>query len=406
VYRLTVLVIGAVLVASACGATGDGNASPAEAEPTTPATTGTSSTLVAAPRDLPDGPSALNDRFDESFPEPLIDPADIISGGPPPDGIPPVDDPQFVSVAAADEWLNDPEPVLVVDIDGDVRGYPIQILMWHEIVNDTVGGVPLAVTYCPLCNSAVTFERTVRGVETTFGTSGSLYFSNLVMYDRATESLWNQLDGRAVVGVLTGDSLTQVPSSTVSWEVFKETLSEAQVLDRERTGASRPYGTNPYTGLDDPDGQPFLFTGDVDVRAKAMQRVVAMENGELARAWTLEAVSGDGVANATNDEFDGRPLVILWQQGEASALDSSDIAAGRDVGSVGVFYSTLDGQQLTLEPEGETFVDVETSSTWSILGEAIDGPLEGARLEPATFVRTFWFSWAAFRPGTELVEAP
>ena len=157
--------------------------------------------------DLPDGPSALDDGFDESFPTPLVDPADILSGGPPPDGIPPVDDPQFVTVAA-DEPLNDPEPVLVVDIDGDVRAYPIQILMWHEIVNDTVGGVPLAVTYCPLCNSAITFERTARGVETTFSTSGSLYSANLVMYDRVTKSLWNRLDGRAVVGVVTGETLT------------------------------------------------------------------------------------------------------------------------------------------------------------------------------------------------------
>jgi hypothetical protein len=355
---------------------------------------------------LPEGPSALEDPFDPSFPEPLIDPADILSGGPPPDGIPPIDDPQFVSVAEADEWLNDPEPILVVDIDGDVRGYPMQILMWHEIVNDTVGGVPLAVTYCPLCNSAITFERTIRGVETTFGTSGSLYSSNLVMYDRATESLWNQLDGRATVGLLTGETLAQVPSSTVSWEVFKETRPNGKVVDRDRTGATRPYGTNPYTGLDDPEGQPFLFRGDIDVRAKAMQRVVAMENGDVAKAWALDAVGGRGVATVTNDEFDDRPLVILWQEGEASALDSSDIAAGRDVGTVGAFFSTLDGQRLTFEARDDTFVDLETSSTWNILGEAIDGELGGARLEPATFVRTFWFSWAAFRPETELVEAP
>jgi hypothetical protein len=397
------------IVLAACGsaAVDDGGAGTGLVEQgaTAPnASADTSSTVVSGV--LPEGPSALEDPFDPSFPEPLIDPADILSGGPPPDGIPPIDDPQFVSVAEADEWLNDPEPILVVDIDGDVRGYPMQILMWHEIVNDTVGGVPLAVTYCPLCNSAITFERTIRGVETTFGTSGSLYFSNLVMYDRATESLWNQLDGRATVGLLTGETLAQVPSSTVSWEVFKETRPNGKVVDRDRTGATRPYGTNPYTGLDDPEGQPFLFRGDIDVRAKAMQRVVAMENGDVAKAWALDAVGGRGVATVTNDEFDDRPLVILWQEGEASALDSSDIAAGRDVGTVGAFFSTLDGQRLTFEARDDTFVDLETSSTWNILGEAIDGELGGARLEPATFVRTFWFSWAAFRPETELVEAP
>lgn len=393
------------LVLAACGgaAIEDRTATTAAAAPEPSSTDTPSTTSTAVAGGLPEGPSALENRFDASFPDPLIDPSEILSGGPPPDGIPPVDNPQFVSVAEADEWLNDPEPVLVVDIDGDVRGYPLQILIWHEIVNDTVGGIPLSVTYCPLCNSAITFKRTVRGVETTFGTSGSLYFANLVMYDRATESLWNQLDGRAVVGLLTGEVLEQVPSFTVSWKVFKETRPEGKVLDRNNTGATRPYGTNPYTGLDDPDGRPFLFRGDLDVRAKAMQRVIAMENGDVAKAWALDAVAGEGAAN---DAFDGQPLVIFWQAGEASALDSRAVAEGRDVGSVGVFFSTLDGRTLTFEARGDTFVDAETSSTWNILGEAIEGELKGARLEPATFVRTFWFSWAAFRPDTDLVEAP
>lgn len=369
-----------------------------------PSVTG-SSVAPAVQGVLPEGVSALDNRFDESFPPPLIDPGDILSGGPPPDGIPPVDNPQFVSVDVADGWLNDAEPVLVVDVDGDVRGYPIQIMMWHEIVNDTVGGIPLAVTYCPLCNSAITFERTIRGVETTFGTSGSLYFANLVMYDRATESLWNQLDGRAVVGLLTGETLTQVPSSTVSWAVFKESLPDAKVLDRERTGAQRNYGTNPYTGLDDPNGQPFLFNGEIDVRAKAMQRVVAIEGETDAAAWSLNVLSGEVPAKATAGEFEGKPLTIFWQAGEASALDARDIAAGRDVGTVGVFSSVVDGETLTFRAEVGSFVDDQTSSTWNVLGEATDGPMSGTKLAPVTFVRTFWFSWAAFRPDTTLVEA-
>ncbi len=396
--KLVGLVGVVALATAACGGALDGGAT--QPDPGPEVTTPTPVNGV-----LPEGPSALDNKFDASFPEPLIDPNDIRSGGPPPDGIPPIDDPKFVSVAEADEWLNDPEPVLVVEVDGDVRAYPIQILMWHEIVNDTVGGIPLAVTYCPLCNSAITFERTVRGVETTFGTSGSLYFANLVMYDRATESLWNQLDGRATVGVLTGETLTQVPSSTMSWEVFKESRPDGKVLDRNRTGANRRYGTNPYTGLDDPNGQPFLFNGDIDVRAKAMQRIVAIEGPNQAVAWALDAISDDTAAAATAGEFDGEPLVILWLAGEASALDSSDIAAGRDVGTVGVFASTVNGQSLTFEAVGEAYVDDQTSSTWNVLGEAVSGPLAGTTLEPVTFVRTFWFSWAAFRPDTELIEA-
>ncbi|MCL1693844.1 MAG: DUF3179 domain-containing protein [Actinomycetia bacterium] len=407
--RLAFLIVGKALVAAACTASSSADTiestTTIEAAPTTTntSTTTVSSTAAAQTGSLPEGPSALDNRYAESFPEPLINPDDILSGGPPPDGIPPIDDPQFVSVSVADEWLNDQEPVLVVDINGDIRAYPIQILMWHEIVNDTVGGVPVTVTYCPLCNSAITFERTVQGVETTFGTSGSLYFANLVMYDRATESLWNQLDGRAVVGVLTGETLTQLPSSMVAWGDFKAARSEAQILDRERTGATRRYGTNPYTGLDDPNGQPFLFQGDIDVRAKAMQRVVAIETDAEAVAWPLDLLV-DGEAAVTEGELNGDPLVIFWKNGQSSALDTSDIAAGRDIGTVGVFSPILDGRPLTFEAEEGIFVDQETGTTWNVLGDAVEGPLAGSALEPITFVRTFWFSWAAFRPDTELIE--
>ena len=402
-FKLATLVAAVALVAAACGAAGGESAPAAGTQATTPPTTGGPSTETTVSGALPDGPSALRDRFDESFPDPLVDPADILPGGPPPDGIPPIDDPQFVTVGEADEWLNDSEPVLMVDINGDVRAYPIQILTWHEIVNDTVGGLPLTVTFCPLCNSAITFERTVRGTETTFGTSGSLYFANLVMYDRATESLWNQLDGRAVVGVLTGDTLPQVPSSMVAWGDFKTARPGAQVLDRNRTGATRPYGTNPYTGLDNPDGDPFLFQGDIDVRAKAMQRVVAIETETEAVAWTLDALVGEQAA-VTEGEIAGIPLVIFWKTGQASALEKTDIAAGRDVGTVGVFSSMLDGQTLAFRTAGDGFVDEETGTTWNVLGDAVDGSLAGSALEPITFVRTFWFSWAAFRPDTALIE--
>ncbi|MCL1598835.1 MAG: DUF3179 domain-containing protein [Actinomycetia bacterium] len=413
-HRKMIGLIGAIaLIAAACSSAGstdatDGGA--ASGDPVVSTTSADSSTTTAASAvgagALPEGPSALDDRFDDAFPDPLIDPGDVLSGGPPPDGIPPIDDPKFISVQDADAWLNDVEPVLVVDVNGDVRVYPIQIMIWHEIVNDTVGGVPLAVTYCPLCNSAISFSRTVRGVETTFGTSGSLYFANLVMYDRATESLWNQLDGRAVIGVLTGDVLEQVPSSTVSWGDLKESRPDAKVLDRDATGYRRGYGTNPYTGLDDPNGQPFLFNGDVDVRAKAMQNIVAMESESDAVAWSLDAISDDSGISVTEGEFAGDPIVIFWKSGEASALDTSDIAEGRDVGTVGVFSPTVDGRELTFTTEGDTFIDDETSSEWNVFGEAVSGPLSGTTLEPVVFVRTFWFSWAAFRPDTDLVEAP
>ncbi|MFA9401417.1 MAG: DUF3179 domain-containing (seleno)protein, partial [Acidobacteriota bacterium] len=145
---------------------------------------------------------------------------EIFSGGPGKDGIPAIDDPRFESIEEARGWLSGTSPVIALEIDGDARAYPLAVLTWHEIVNDTVGGVPVSVTYCPLCNSAVSYRREVNGVETTFGTSGSLFASALVMYDRLTESLWTHFDGRAVVGVLAGTQLEPIASPLMTWEDF------------------------------------------------------------------------------------------------------------------------------------------------------------------------------------------
>jgi hypothetical protein len=188
-------------------------------------------------------------------PEPLVDPSEIISGGPPPDGIPPIDKPEF---QPRDEvtWLNEQEPVIVVQIGEDTRAYPLQIMTWHEIVNDEVGGKPISVTFCPLCNTAYAFARPeVDGDITTFGTSGKQYNSNLVMYNRATESYWPQAWGKAVMGPLTGTELERVPAQIVSWGDFRSAFPGGLVLSRD-TGHERDYGSNPYPGYDDIDNPP------------------------------------------------------------------------------------------------------------------------------------------------------
>lgn len=397
-----VLVVLALIVA-ACG----GGPDVAADTTTTPSTDPTITTPPADPSlpsdGFPAGPSALDDMNAAGFPPPLVPVDQILSGGPPPDGIPPIDAPAFIDVLAADEWLDDTEPVVALEIDGDARAYPVQILIWHEIVNDVVAGVPVAVTYCPLCNSAVSYARVIDGHETTFGTSGRLFASALVMYDRATESLWTHYDGRAVVGVLSGHRLDPIASPLLSWAAFKEAYPDGIVLDRDATGFGRPYGNNPYQGYDNPNARPFLFRGDVDERAVAMQRVVGVRDGEAARAWTLEAISGDGQA-VTNTELRGRPLVILWMAGQATALEAPQIVSGRDVGSVGVFAPTVDGEVLTFGVEGGAFLDTQTSSTWDITGRATDGPLQGSQLERVPHLDTFWFAWSTYAPGTDLIE--
>lgn len=335
----------------------------------------------------------------DGAPEPLVDLEEIRSGGPPPDGIPSIDDPKFVGV---DEvvFLEENEPVLAVDIDGDVRAYPVQILMWHEIVNDTVAGVPVAVTYCPLCNSAVAYDRRVDGQVLEFGTSGLLWNSALVMYDRQTETLWSHFTGQGIVGELTGTELDVFPVATAPWGAWRDAHPDGLVLGRD-TGFDRAYGRNPYPGYDDVTSEPFLFEGDVDGRYTAMTRIVGIENGDDALGVPLVTLQEDRVLEA---EVGGADVVIFWEPGTASALDAGDVADGDDIGATAVFLPVADGQPLTFGATDGGFVDTETGSTWNLFGQATDGPLAGSMLDAIAHVDTFWFAWSAFRPDSEIVE--
>lgn len=154
---------------------------------------------------------------------------------------------------------------------GRARSYPIQILIWHEIVNDTIGGEPIAVTYCPLCNSAIGYRRRLGDRVLEFGVSGKLYKSDLVMYDRQTESIWPQFAGEAVAGKLTGEKLEPLAASTVSWRDWRGAHPNGWVLSRD-TGHDRPYGTNPMVGYDDPDSGFSLYRGKIDGRLHGKTR--------------------------------------------------------------------------------------------------------------------------------------
>jgi len=406
------LIVALALFTTACAAAGTtGSDQTSGDDPTTTASGGSGATTTAAPDSpaaaqgtLPDGPSALDDMANDAFPDPLVPLGEIISGGPPPDGIPPIEDPVFLPVADNLEILDPAEPVVVLEINGDARAYPIRAMVWHEIVNDTVGGVPVSVTYCPLCNSAVTYVREINGVETTFGTSGRLFASALIMYDRATESLWTHFDGRAVVGVLTGTQLESIASPLLSWGDFRENHPTGQVLDWNATGFNRDYGRNPYVGYDNPDTNPFLFFGTVDDRARAKQRVVGVAIDGEATAFSLDHISG-GEAKATNATVGDKPVVIFWKAGQSSALDTQDQITGKDVGSVGVFDPVVDGELLTFTVVGDRFVDEATSSTWTITGEAVDGAMAGTVLERLDHLDTFWFAWSTYQPQTVLVES-
>lgn len=339
--------------------------------------------------------------------------SEITSGGPPPDGIPPIDAPTFVAIDEASDWLVAHEPVIalgVLDADGTPasvgKAYPLQILIWHEIVNDLLDGVPLLVTFCPLCNTSIVFDRRLHLDEPDatvydFGTTGNLRHSDLVMWDRQTESWWQQVSGEAIVGELAGSVLTSIPSQLTSFAQFRESWPEGQVLSRA-TGFDRPYGDNPYPGYDDIDSSPFLFDQEADDRLPAMQRVIGVTLDDAAAAWPI---ADDDPAQVINDEIADMPIVVITTEGAASALDASQISSGRDVGQSGVFRRDLDDRVLTFAFSGDgTMMDEETGSSWSLTGEAMDGPLAGSQLRPIAHVIVFWFAWAAFQPETRIFE--
>ncbi len=355
-----------------------------------------------------------------------IDFAEIFSGGVPRDGIPPIypDDyvyPDYVtrlggrpaayanfyqSVEEGDEWLVDQSPVIVVELEGDARAYPLGVLTRHEISNTFIGGVPVAVTFCPLCNSAIVFDRRLGDRVLHFGVSGFLRNSDLVMWDHETESWWQQATGEAIVGELTGEQLTFITSSMASWGDFKAAHPDGEVfvpINTDNGEIAGTYDYNPYAGYDT-DESPFLYFGEVDSRLSAVERVLGYETGSdderVAIAYPFQVLSEQIVVN---DEVAGQPVVVFWQPGATSALDNPVISDAREVGSANIFDPRLDdGTLLNFVADGDVIRDTQTNSVWNIFGEAIEGELEGTRLFQLRGASHFWFAWSAFYPETSV----
>ncbi len=254
---------------------------------------------------------------------------EIFSGGPPKDGIPAIDRPSFIPVGDVRD-LAPSEPVISIEIGGEARAYPLRVMIWHEIVNDTVGGTPVAVTWCPLCNSSVVFERRAAGRTLSFGTTGKLRNSDLVMYDRETESWWQQFGGECIVGALLGTQLKYLPARVESVERFRARFPSGRVLVPPDPEA-RSYGHNPYVGYDRAD-HPFLFRGAAPEGVPPLARVVAV--GE--EAWTLDLLK-------EHRRIEAGDLVITWEAGQSSPLDAAAIDEGRDIGNVVVQRRTGHG---------------------------------------------------------------
>jgi hypothetical protein len=273
----------------------------------------------------------------------IIPPEDILSGGPPKDGIPSIDDPKFVTVQEADAWIEDNELVLAVIHKGVKRVYPLQIMVWHEIVNDEVAGDPIAITYCPLCGSGIAYERTLQGETVEFGTSGKLYNSNLVMYDRKTDSYWTQIDGLAVVGPLTGTELKAISIDTVAWRDWKAAHPDSEVLSQQ-TGESRPYGVDPYGSYYE---DSFLFFP------------VDAEDDSVHPKTVIFGIEVNGTFKAYGED---------------------------DLKSAGTINDMVAGVQIRIERDSAGIVKVTNLDTDKEIVKE----------------RDFWFAWYAFHPDTEL----
>jgi hypothetical protein len=256
-----------------------------------------------------------------------VDLDEIIPGGPPRDGIPAIDEPKFVP--ASESSLPEDEPVIGLVMNGDARAYPLRVLIWHEIVNDVVDGVPVAITYAPLSNTALVFDRRVGDRVLEFGSTGKLRHSDPVMYDRGTESWWQQFAGEAIVGELAGTRLVMLPARLESFAKFRERAPEGRVLvPRNRAPA---YGTNPYVGYDSAPA-PFLYHGMLPKDIAPLARVVRIGD----EAWSLDLVRRKA-------PFEVADLRFTWEPGQASALDAGTIADGKDVGNVLVERRSADG---------------------------------------------------------------
>lgn len=267
-------------------------------------------------------PIAWRDEWPRTdFDRSIVDLAEIRSGGPPRDGIPPIDAPRFMPLAEF-SGLDAHEPVLSLTLEGEARAYPLRVLIWHEIVNDRLGELPVAVTYCPLCNTGFVFDRRHGGMLLDFGTTGKLRHSDLVMYDRQTESWWQQYGGLAILGALAGARLREVPARLEGLDAFRERAPQGLVLVPSDPGL-RPYGSNPYVGYDEAP-RPFLFDGEPPpAGVEPMMRVVAVGD----EAWALPLLRERGRIEAAG-------LVLSWRPGQRSALGHAWIPSAADVGNV------------------------------------------------------------------------
>ena len=315
----------------------------------------------------------------------------IQSGGPPKDGIPPIDRPKYVSAAEADKFLRSNDIVFGLAYQGVVKAYPQKILVWHEIVNDEIKGARIAMTYCPLTGSAVAFRgRSRDGAMLTFGTSGKLVNSNLLMYDRQTDSQWPQILGMAIDGTNKGTLLEETPLAWTHWSRWRQRHPDTLALSAD-TGYFRSYGTDPYGSYDKPgtyydSGGPLFPVMAKDGRFNPKEVVVGVKANGRQMAIHKQTLRAKKLINTS---LAGRPLVAVYD----SELDL-----------VRVFVRQLKQKPTNFRFEHGRMADDLTGSLWTTEGRSIDGKMSGSHLKQHASFDVMWFAWYAVFPATQVVK--
>ena len=315
----------------------------------------------------------------------------------PKDAIPAIDSPVFKSVTDIG-WIEEKEPVIVLEQGDVVRAYPLQIMIHHEIVNDVINGIPVAVTFCPLCNASIVYVRKLNAITLDFGVSGSLRKSDLVMYDRQTQSWWQQFTGKGILGQYTDVQLQTLPSRVIAYADFVAAYPRGKVLSRE-TGYNKQYGENPFRGYDDIDQSPFLYFDPHDSRLSPMMRVLAISRKGKHRIYPLSSLKNKPIIN---DIFNGLALVVFSKKGMLSVVDEQWIEDSRHIAAAVAYDRRYQNKVLTFRLVKGKILDEQTLSEWNILGHALSGPLKGAKLEPVDRGVHFSFAWLAFQPHSDI----
>lgn len=315
------------------------------------------------------------------------------AGGP--DAIPALVSPKMVDADNTSElsYLLGTDRVLGVEFNGDARAYPHNIFWWHEVVNDRVGGVDVAITFCPLTGSGLLFDPMVQGRKIEFGVSGLLFANNLVLFDRDTRQVYGpQLDVTGRCSAFKGASINLLEVTEMTWARWKELHPNTTVVS-ENTNFTRPYTVYPYGSYDNIANNTLLFPMDTDNSRPIKERVLGIRVGEDGgKGYPFGELEALGTTSVVNDQVSGQDVVIFYE------------AANRK--SAHAFTPRAGGQNLTFEVVNEQYRDIETGSTWDLLGRAIDGPLDGERLARLTDAYiAFWFAWQFFQPDSDIFIA-